>query len=130
MTAEQLRAWLKRTGHELIHGEEEEVHKAGEDVDEDVREAEQDLEHDARRVMRARVALAIVALSIFSATAGWRASVFDERSSSSNAVFHQDLLVQQQRQDVHQATVAHDLTQYGELEEHWFLATHPAQGGT
>lgn len=111
MTSEALRAWAKRTAHDLIHGEEVEVH-----------EAEGDLESAGRRVLRARVALAIVALSIFAAVAGWRASVFDERSSSANAMFHQDVVVQQQLEANHEATVARDITQYSELEQHWFMA--------
>jgi hypothetical protein len=126
MTSEQLHAWLKQTGHDLIHGEEEEAHEAQQEGE----KAEQDFDSDARRVLRSRVALAIVALSVFSAVAGWRASVFDERSSSSSAVFHQDLLVQQQLEAKHQATVAQDITQYGELEQHWFMATRPEQGGS
>lgn len=126
MDSDALRAWLKRTGHELIHGEQAEVHEAEEEAE----KAERDLDVDARRALRARVALAIVALSIFSAVAGWRASVFDERSSSSNAVFHQDLLLQQQLEADHEGAVARDVTQYGQLEQNWFMASRSAQSGS
>jgi hypothetical protein len=76
----------------------------------------------AHRVFRSRVALAIVLVSILSAAAGWRASVFEERASDSGAVYYQDLLLQQRLERSHEGRVAQDITQYGELEQAWFLS--------
>jgi hypothetical protein len=94
---------------DLLHGDEAE-------------ELESGLDSAAHRVFRARVALAIVLVSIMSAAAGWRASVFDERASDGGAVYYQDLLLQQRLERSHEANVAQDIIQYGELEQDWLLA--------
>jgi len=85
---------------DLLHGDEAE-------------ELESELDSAAHRVFRARVALAIVLVSIMSAAAGWRASVFDERASDGGAVYYQDLLLQQRLERSHEANVAQDIIQYG-----------------
>jgi hypothetical protein len=99
---------VRTTIRELFHGEE-------------VEELEANVDAAAHRVFRSRIALAIVLVSILSAVAGWRASVFDEQANAQSAVYYQDLLVQQRLERQHEARVAQDITQYGELEQDWFL---------
>lgn len=101
------RDFTKRTLRDIIHGEEVEL--------------EAEVEAAGRRAFRSRIALGIVALSILSALAGWRASVFDEASSASAALYHQQVLLQQQRQTIHEGQVDRDLTQFGQFEQHWLL---------
>jgi hypothetical protein len=95
-------------------------------------ELELEFDSAAKRVFRSRVALAIVVVSILSALAGWRASVFEERASNAGAVFHQDLLLQQRLERQHEGDVARDIGQFTEFEQHWFLAhalRHAAAAG-
>lgn len=84
---------------------------------------EADVEAATRAVLRSRLAVGIVALSILSSLAAWRASVFDEHAGNAGAVFQQEVVVQQQRERAHQASVARDLIQFGEFERHWFMAS-------
>jgi hypothetical protein len=100
---------VRRAIEDLLHGDEVEGLESG-------------LDTAAHRVFRSRVALAIVLVSILSAAAGWRASVFDERASDGGAVYYQDLLLQQRLERSHEANVAQDIIQYGELEQDWLLA--------
>jgi hypothetical protein len=89
---------------------------------EDARHVEAEVAAAARTVFRSRVAIGIVLLSIFSAVAAWRASVFDEKAVNAGARFHQELIVQQQRSRTHATAVSRDLTHFLDYERAWFMA--------
>jgi hypothetical protein len=47
--------------------------------------------------------------------------VFDQNAGNSATSFQQDLVVQQQREGLHEAAATRDLTEFGAFEQHWFL---------
>jgi hypothetical protein len=104
------REFTKRTLRDIIHGEEVDARELGGEV-----------ESMGRRAFRGRMALGIVALSILAALAGWRASVFDEASSTASALYHEEILLQQQRQSIHEGQVATDLSEFNQFEQHWLM---------
>lgn len=89
------------------------------------REAEQRAEEmtPQLRRFRARVAIAIVIVSVCSALTAWRASVFEEYSVQHEGLFRQELAGQLEREQLGEAQVAHDLQAYARFEQDQLLAS-------
>jgi hypothetical protein len=80
-------------------------------------EHESDEQRRLRR-LRGAIALGIVAVSVCSAGAVWRASVHEEAAAHHEARFRQDLVLFQQRVQAAEDGVFEELLRFGAYEEH------------
>ena len=69
------------------------------------------------RLLRGRIAIAIVLVSILSAFAAWRASVHDETAAHEEARFRQELVLLQQQQHSDEDAVVDEVLRFGAYEE-------------
>jgi len=79
-------------------------------------------ESPSLRTLRVRITFGIVVVSILSAVAVWRASVYDERAAHSDALFRQQLVLQQQLERADEDNVTAEVTYFGDYERHALLA--------
>ena len=76
----------------------------------------------SRRRLKFAIALGIVAVTVSSAVAGYRAELFNEYAAQSEGLYRQQLVTLQQRERQSEEQVTSDLRQFGTFEQDHSLA--------